>query len=64
MFGRRYSLWRAGLPVDFGPVLTFEGKCSHLRAKLAHLAGHLPTGPRYSGKGILGSRLNLREGER
>jgi len=24
-------------------VLTFEGKCSYLRAKSAHLVGHLPT---------------------
>jgi hypothetical protein len=42
MLGRRYSLWRAGLPGDFGPVLTFEGNCSVLRAKPAHFVGHLP----------------------
>ncbi len=42
MFGRRYSLWRAGLPVDIGPVLTFEGNCSYFRANPAHLVRHLP----------------------
>jgi hypothetical protein len=42
MFGRRYSLWRAGLPIDFGPVLTFEGNCSYFRANPAHFVGHLP----------------------
>jgi hypothetical protein len=44
MFGRRYSLWRAGLPIDFGPVLTFEGNCSYFRANPAHLVRHLPNG--------------------
>ena len=29
-------------PGDFEPVLTFEGKCSYLRANPAHLVGHLP----------------------
>jgi hypothetical protein len=29
-------------PGDFVPALTFEGKCSYLRAKSAHLVGHLP----------------------
>jgi hypothetical protein len=29
-------------PGNFVPVLTCEGKCSRLRAKLAHMVGHLP----------------------
>jgi hypothetical protein len=29
-------------PGDFVLVLIFEGKCSYLRAKLAHLVRHLP----------------------
>src|SRR6266542_2649812 len=41
-FGKRYTQWRAVFPGDFVPALTFEGKCSYLRAKSAHLVGHLP----------------------
>jgi hypothetical protein len=43
-FGKRYTRWRAVFPGDFVLVLTFEGKCSYLRAKSAHLVGHLPGG--------------------
>src|SRR5258708_2735291 len=37
--------WGAVFPGNFVPVLTFEGKCSRLRAKPAHLVGHLPPQP-------------------
>ena len=43
-FGKRYTQWRAVFPGDFVLVLIFEGKCSYLRAKSAHLVGHLPRG--------------------
>ena len=36
--------WGAVFPGKFVPVLTFEGKCSGLRAKIAHISGHLPNG--------------------
>jgi hypothetical protein len=34
--------WGAVCPEIFIPVLMIEGKCSRLRAKPAHLVGHLP----------------------
>ncbi len=34
--------WGAVYPNAFTPVLMIEGKCSRLRAKPAHLVGHLP----------------------
>src|SRR6266542_7098203 len=40
--------YRALFLAMFMLMLTIGGKCSYLRAKLAHLAGHLPPPPRFS----------------
>src|SRR6266545_6930610 len=40
--------YRALFLAMFMLMLTIGGKCSYLRAKLAHLAGHLPPRPRFS----------------
>jgi hypothetical protein len=37
--------WGAVCPETFILVLMIEGKCSRLRAKPAHLVGHLPVSP-------------------
>jgi len=36
-------LMESGITGDFVLALIFEGKCSYLRAKPAHMVGHLPT---------------------
>lgn len=42
MFGKPYARGGAVFPGTFVRVLKIEGKCSCLRAKAAHISGHLP----------------------
>jgi hypothetical protein len=41
-FGKPYARGEAILPGKCVRVLKIEGKCSCLRAKAAHISGHLP----------------------
>ena len=43
-FGKPYARGGAVLPGKFVRVLKIEGKCSCLRAKVAHISGYLPPG--------------------
>jgi hypothetical protein len=44
-FGKPYARRGAVLPEKCVRVLMIEGKCSYLRAKAAHIPGHLPPNP-------------------
>jgi hypothetical protein len=61
MFGNTYARWGAVLPGKFVRVLTIKGKCSCLRAKTAHIPGHLRPRRHWAFHiGPLGSRASLR----
>ena len=47
IFGKPYARRDAVLPGKFVRVLKIEGKCSCLRAKAAHISGHLPIRQQY-----------------
>ena len=49
-FGKSYARRGMVLPGKFVRVLKIEGKCSRLRAKAAHISGHLPLAPGYVAK--------------
>ena len=46
MFGKPYARGRGVFPGTCVRVLKIKGKCSCLRAKAAHISGHLPLAPR------------------
>ena len=53
-----YTRQGAVSPGTFVPVLIWEGKCLHWRAKSAHLGGHLPILAKpYWNKGIMSEAL-------
>src|SRR5262249_40055848 len=53
-FGKPYARWGAVLPEKCVCVLMTEGNCSCLRAKAAHIPGHLPSTSRPAAAGKLG----------